>query len=1051
MIDLDIRERISKNFRTSTIVEAGAGTGKTTLLIDRIFNMVTCEDESQRISLSKIVAITFTKKAAAELKDRLRGRFLKETSSLSRTALLEVDDAQIGTIHSFALKLLQKHGSKLGLPPVLELLDDFSLNRRFDEWWSQTILASQEKEVAALMSATDAMGISMNSLKDLVKLLALDPKDTNGFQMDANGKDSLAHFQSAFGLLEETLKAVPQSDSLDQVRNIIEYGRVNFINSEQSSAKVLEIVTATSWPKTSNIGTIANAESHGISKQLHNEIRGKVDELLRCKAIFLRDCFEKALENLLPVFRNFRIQLHNQGLINYDDQLALTNNLLLNDATILHELSKSIQAIFVDEFQDTDPIQFSIVKTIWDFIQCPLFLVGDPKQAIYGFRGSDVRIMQDVQEQSLLKERIQTNFRSSGPIIQWVNSRFELLFNEPEQVTYSKLISHSDSNASQVDRCIRVMDLAKQSDKEKVEELRLRQAKCLADNVQYLHHEEGIPFKEIAVLYPKRTGIESLLDAFEERGIPYQIESRVSIFESEGVHELLSVLKSIDDPFDQPALVGALRSSLFAHSDQELYDYRIAGGEWTLKHSANLSAQGNAITDSLAILDSWRANRINLSISDLIKTILKDRYAFEVARSVIGESQRELDYRAFTQFAYDFESDNSPTLRSFLNYCEMLMDQNIRQEVPVNPDVQNDAVRLLTIHSAKGLEFSVVILMGLETSGNSREVWLEAVQGKYEYYLNANAKSAGSDLISLRRKESARLESNRLLYVAATRAKDKLVVALPDVHLGKSIRDKCYESLEHLLPELWNVPRISIRAKKEAEERVESKRLRVRSCDLECILPSVAATTLAHDEESSALDATLTQSKSFAGGGAQFGIAVHSVLQAIPIVKLIPFTEDYRDSIVHICEIEGARQSLRADQTKEVIECTIRALQSKALLGIGSNQFYKEIPFSVSVEGKVLQCVIDLLIVNSDGSLSIIDYKTDSVSNSEDIEERMSRYRVQAGCYALAANITYGAQIRDCTFLFLRSKSEISYQIKGEQLNELVTEAKLKLADFSFT
>ncbi|HEX4219280.1 MAG TPA: 3'-5' exonuclease, partial [Acidimicrobiales bacterium] len=475
-----------------------------------------------------------------------------------------------------------------------------------------------------------------------------------------------------------------------------------------------------------------------------------------------------------------------------------------------------------DEFQDTDPIQAELAVRIangspdpaagmepWSDLPVDpgrLFFVGDPKQSIYRFRRADVALFLEVAgRHGDDRLSLTGNHRSVPGIIDWVNSMFGSLLGSGEpgiQPAYEPLIPRrsAHSGASGELPPVALFGGAHEAPAggtaPTINDVRDSEARDLVNAIVRIRDErwpvgpEGraATLEDIAVLIPTRTGLANLQDAFESAGIPYRLESSSLIYDTIEVHELLTVLRAVDDPTDHVSIVAALRSSSFGCGDDDLLTYRQARGSWDYRDTPpdELDPSHPVIT-GMAGLHQLHAQRWWQDVSGLIELVMQERKLLELGLDEGRPRDVWRRLRFVADQARQFTDAYGGDLRRYLAWVELQQRDDVRAVEVVLPESDDDAVRVLTVHGAKGLEFPVVFLTGLSRTG-SFENGPQVLWGSDgpEVKLNKNVKTAGFDVLATREAAMNQAQDLRLLYVAATRARDHLVVSLHHQASAKS-------------------------------------------------------------------------------------------------------------------------------------------------------------------------------------------------------------------------------------------------------------------------
>jgi ATP-dependent helicase/nuclease subunit A len=552
-------------------------------------------------------------------------------------------------------------------------------------------------------------------------------------------------------------------------------------------------------------------------------------------------------------------------------------------------------------------------------------------------------------------------------------------------------------------------------------------------------------FRDICILMPARTGLPALERQLLEAQVPYRIESESFILGTQDVRELLNCLRAIDSPADQVALVGALRSSAFACSDADLLLFVEGGGRLDY---TNPGQEGGIVRDALEVLRSFHAKRGWLQADRLIEDFIIDRRMAQAAYGRPRPREKLRRLQVMVDLARAYARVESSSLRGFLDWMDRRTDEKSRMEEVSVPEADEDAVRIMTIHAAKGLEFPIVIMLGLgdRPSAHNNNLIFDKSTGNCEVRLGSGGnefKTAGYDGLKDMEKEAEEAERVRLKYVATTRARDHLLLSLyhsSDKTDAAAILGHCGDS-----PGLWNEIDLSaVTLYRPAAETAVAEKDDTAS-DLEKWKERRAGIL----EESSkpvavAVTDLMRLSKEEAGGGevyyrtgrggSNLGRAVHSVLQSIDLATGAGLDD--------FSKAQAAAEGIAA-QWQEVAKLARNGLESDTVKrAVASGNYHREVFISTCVEGRLLEGIMDIIFEEEDG-LVIADYKTDAIDNEEELLKRKEIYEQQAGLYALMAQQATGRKIRGVVMLFLRTKREEA----PEDIERLIKEVRKKVSD----
>ncbi len=482
-------------------------------------------------------------------------------------------------------------------------------------------------------------------------------------------------------------------------------------------------------------------------------------------------------------------------------------------------LSARIDVILIDEFQDTDPLQLDIAFALaakdpsvepppWEHAVLEpgkVLLVGDPKQSIYRFRGADISLWDRTKR--LFPdgvERLGQNFRTVPPLLEWVNRVFGSVIAEGAegvQPPYEALAPFRPD----VRDAPAVVVVGSCVPEARAVELREQEAEDLARLIVTMKLESwpvsdervddgwrSTRFDDIAILVPTRTPLRQLERALDRHDVPYRIESRSLVWATDAVRELLSILTAIDDPGDGVAVVAALRSPGFACSDVHLLEWKLAGGRWS--HQAPVPdtiAPDHPVAAGMAALARYHEVRGELPVNALVERVIRERRLVELT----FVQRRPRDHWRRLRFVVDqaraFVEAGGASLGDFVSWAQLQTDENATVIETPAPEPDDDAVRILTIHGSKGLEFPIVVLAGLSSKPNSAGPSVQFGEERPEVAIGpkgARFATPGFAELAEAASDAEQHEAKRLLYVAATRARDHLVISLHHAAKGQSGR-----------------------------------------------------------------------------------------------------------------------------------------------------------------------------------------------------------------------------------------------------------------------
>jgi ATP-dependent exoDNAse (exonuclease V) beta subunit len=565
-----------------------------------------------------------------------------------------------------------------------------------------------------------------------------------------------------------------------------------------------------------------------------------------------------------------------------------------------------------------------------------------------------------------------------------------------------------------------------------------------------------VRFSDIALLLPTRTTLPFLENALEQAGIPVRVESQSLVFATAEVRELLSILRAVDDPTDGPAIVASLRSPAFGCRDDELARYHQAGGRWDYRRPApDELPPDHPVVAGMAALAELHGRRWWETVSETVERIIRERRLLELATAHHRPRDHWRRIRFFADMARAFADAGGTSVRAFVDWIDEQIEQEARVVEVVVPEPDDDAMRILTVHGAKGLEFPVVVLTGLNVALQHRAgpvLWSAAGTPQARLgYAASGFQSAGWADAQANDKGADEAERIRLLYVAATRARDHLVVCL---HRRENER-KCPAVLLATNAETAGAVRMTATAPAaddgtavaadddgeattfaaERDAWVAARAARLSELGRAA---TVSATALA-GHAGLAKEPTEAETPAWRRGraGTSIGRAVHATLQTIDLA-------DPRDLADTASAQAWAEEipTLEADVVALVESVLAAPIVRTAATGA---RHWREVPVAAVVDGVTIEGFVDLLVEGPDG-LVVVDYKTDRPPDDRSLDELMAKYRVQGAAYALALERVLGRPVARCAFVFARV-GEPAIERDVDDLAAVVAEVASMLPD----
>jgi len=1125
--DTRARKLIRSALNETLVVEAAAGTGKTTELVERISSVL----RAGLAQVDQVVAVTFTHKAAGELKIRVRQKLDEQRQSAQgqeleylEDALKRLEEAAIGTIHSFCAQILRERPVEAAVDPNFEDIPEPEqrrlFQRSFQSWFERALdqarpgvrrvltrmaWNSTESPVDELQSA----GWKLIEWRDFDTPWASKPFDLKAAIDNVSEPIRLLsalskRCQKPSDELYRSLAPVREFDSwLDKSRERPDY--------ETAEARLIKLQKDLNKEKKNGRGVFAEGFLREDVIRLRDHLIEQLETFRQNSDADLAAVLQSEMRDLIDGYEHLK---NTAGKLDFADLLLKTRNLVRDNAEVRSFLQNRFRRIFVDEFQDTDPLQAEILMLLaaddsavsdWRAIRPvpgKLFIVGDPKQSIYRFRRADVVAYQDVRDTlaggGARVVHLARSFRATQPIQDCVNTAFLPEMQEnwvTARAGYVPLLGGAPPIPDQpsiVALPAPISWTGCQITKNEVNH-------CLPDAIcafiEWLIRESGwkvrdrdgdgglIPIRprDIAVLFKRvfnnREDMTRLfIRSLEARDIPHLLVASRSFHQREEVETLRAASAAIEWPDDELAVYAALRGPLFSIPDNLLLRYRF---EMKMRlHPLGIretvaSEALEPIVRALDILADLHRNRNRRPIAGTISRLLEATRAYMGFALRPGGHQVLANVYRVIELARSFEQAGGISFRAFVENLTARAESYETVEAPMIEE-SADGVRLMTVHAAKGLEFPVVILADMTTNiamqhadrflDSQRKLCAtQLVEYSPFSYLRPQ------ELIDQGEAEKARevSEGVRVAYVAATRARDMLVVpflGIDRMHgwltpLDKAIYPKGEERLvSRPAPGCPEFGRSTILAgprnqsicpglhhpEAGSHEVVwwDPSKLRLgvdvkqglRTIDLlkGDAGPSTSAYNSWREQRERAVTSGQTQTcevvtpteiselpisqritveyesisrVSRGPSGPRFGTLVHHALR-----DSIEGTETPQQVVESYGRILGA-----TDEEMEVAEQVVAKALSHPLLerAHSSPRCHREVPITLRLDGsRILEGICDLLFLEGE-MWHVVDFKTD-----EDGSRRSERYERQIQWYAHAVSQLTGSPV-SCHLLFI--------------------------------
>ncbi len=1027
-MDKTAREKIKYNISSNYFVEAGAGSGKTSVLVERMASMV-----ESGIDISKICAITFTKAAAGEFYARFQARLARSESENAKRALQNIDLCFMGTIDAFCHMILSEHPAKAGIPSDMEILTSDKVN------------ALRLSEYARIQNGDYSEDLQRKALRFKHLFYDHEKMFLEGVKTISDNQKANFHYMSANGNPDDILGA-DRLRLLEVLRYLKEHPEIMPEKQDQKSAASWELLLTDSdalfesW--NDNLGSLRSTLNrlkcirisasfdleklgpgyehffipHITRKKVtYYELNHADDPLLIDRIDNLK--FSIAMDFIVPAAKAITEELKRQGKLTFADGLTYLRDMLKKDAAgdgvLIHHIYNRHSYFLIDEFQDTNPMQAEIFfyltarETKADWRQCipkpgSIFIVGDPKQSIYRFHDADVssflRVRQlfenpDVGEVLFLTR----NFRSSDDMCGWFNTVFSRLLPKDTEVQSrfspiplgeKKPYAASFGGVYRYD-AVMPKSFSASEDPGKVADIIRR----IVDNPEITiqdRDENGIAclprpveYRDFMVITPGKPHLHYYMKALSDAAIPFRVEGKVLFSECPALASISDLMAAVADPTDKKAVFASMHLSGCAVTRERIFSY------------------------------SRRARQ--MSPAAVFSMLLEEERVFTKA----GMENAELVYYALELLRNEEQTAGIVSLQEGAAYLAALIQGNteLERSLQLRPDANR--VHIANLHKVKGLEAPVVILAEPVKKIYPPNNRIDSRTFPPDGWIFQLGDCITSDFKKEKdlEEEVLRSEQIRLLYVAATRAGNALIISYGRTTKWEEAANNAWAPLlcgvdrdifdvlpavqkEHELPEAADADSLYTEAENSSvlnDRMPEAKSYEIIRPSKTAVKSKIAAEE-EYDEEASDLLHDARRKKN----PALTGTMVHKLMESLVSSKNIT---DLSGLIREICDDYQVTDPYYADVLKQVGE-TIRSggypqtgsLPQDILAELlSAEEVHCELPFChAGEENRIIHGVIDAAY-RKDGAWHIVDYKT-----NEDGDDLDSQYEAQLASYISA-------------------------------------------------
>lgn len=831
------QQAISARNRT-ILVSAAAGSGKTAVLVERIVALIR---EGWR--MDRMLIVTFTKAAAAEMRQRLNRRLVKEAQSdpgVMGQALDDLEATEISTIHSFCQRVLRNHFQAVGIDPMVRVCDDQLRKALFDEAWleafNQLLEENSHHGFVELANAWDQQRLQemtaevyeflmslpapFDWLERAVEQVSVKPYDHHSWYVTLKRHTRLqlegisAVLQGMRDMFSEPDAVAERMETME--RDCAAYASLMNLNWNDTES-VKDALASYEFSKLKSVRGASEAQKAWMKRfsKLRDEMKSIISDAENALNIDegRLDLEFGAMQLHLTGLNELTKRTHQlflqkksaQHVIDFSDMEQFTME-VLRIPECREQLQSEYDHIFVDECQDVSQVQDAILHAIHSE-KNHLFMVGDVKQSIYRFRKADptlflhrMRTFHD--EEDALNRRIflQKNFRSRFNVLDATNRVFRKAMRpDVTELTYEagdELVCGRETTEDPPVE-MHLLDISPDEEGEQVQALEA-EAKIVIDRIRQLLNEKfddgnGLrhyTYRDMVILLSAASNTApKLVEMLNSQGIPVFYDGAASYYALPEIQTVKSLLMVLDNPMQDVPLLAVLKMAPFSMTDEELAAVRLCktgrgvafadAFQACCENDGGLAEKCRLVRDQL---DAWRFEAEVMRLSDFIWRLLKESGYYAACGALPDGELRQANLRMLYQRAVKFEQDGGETLRDFLR----MMDQQASGDDKMSAKMLGegeDLVRIMTMHKSKGLEFPVVFLMQMSSRLHKSfrgEVLLHTELGIALPYVNRELrirrKTMADAAFKVRRELDEKAERARLLYVAMTRARERLIM-----------------------------------------------------------------------------------------------------------------------------------------------------------------------------------------------------------------------------------------------------------------------------------
>ena len=952
---------------------ASAGTGKTYSLVKTVIQKI-----KEGETLDSFLILTFTEKAAGEIKERLYkelSRIVEEERDIRlkkrfHSELMKIDLSYTGTFHSVFLRFLKKYPEKTGIDSAVRIYQDSMLKqfllKEFEIWIEKDFEDSREIwEEAGILSGQEIFELFYTLYLNRTKIPKTE-KDLKTRKKKINDllSRSSSLIDSVLNRYQKAFFPVREKGLSDKIFNNDPFFLKTAVRERDLSRLNLSLTDRGFILKGSRAGNkesrefveqkvlpYLDEEFYSTDNQLYEILKELYEEQSDYRAGIITDRFLSFLEF-------FEERKKEEGIIDFDDILIKTDS-ILDEPQITEKLTGNLRYVFVDEFQDTDKLQISILQKL---SKKSIYVFGDPKQCIYQWRAADLdgyfKFVDGFEVVTL-----DTSYRSSRKIVNFVNSI----------VCSGEFLSHIDEKyrrpvkANNTDEgLVRIKDISG---------LNIAQEEYLPYLIDEL--KKDYSYSQMMILVRTNNLLQKVIKSLQEKRIPVKVYGSGNIFEKEEVKTVLNLLRFIEEPDDPVNIIRVLKSPLLMIEDTDIHRKR-----------QNLKAYNHPV---IQLLLSLSCKKFSVPPQDILQEIYRKTDLLPVFSSFDDGKIRVKNLNRFMEIVHRLSEDNY-NLRDIILYSETISE-------PIPESDEENAVEVLTIHRAKGLEKEVVILPFMDR--DPYRIMERTVYYKNGKFVLNHKKARSKNYHSMKQEleKDAVDEIERLLYVALTRAKERIYIIRSE---KKSTKNSFLKKIEKAIDVSLYTEAVKDIQNEDLTQTAEKPRISIEKAEkIEKFLKKEKEISDSAEKFTTVSKLMEKDRPESQGKGSEIsvytGIIVHSVLEETEFKKF-----SFEESVKKIKEkLKTVPPDMREKVEKKATEI-MRVFEKSQILDElrKSDILFRELPFVIKEKDLFVEGRIDV-VYRKNGEIYVMDYKTTAYISQKEIKER---YRKQKEYYLKAVS-----------------------------------------------